>query len=136
MSSRSTPRERRRNKAIEITATRSRLRCDASRRTIEGKGSVIVTRQEFYAFVETDGGWYRPGNETFVEVRTLTPDNVPVAAKGEVVVARIRYDAADQREATEEIAKRWDAETDAEGRLSFKYPIPGEGQGNAVFWVA
>jgi uncharacterized protein YfaS (alpha-2-macroglobulin family) len=125
---------------------------DASRRTIEGKGSVIVTRQEFYAFVETDGGWYRPGNETFVEVRTLTPDNVPVAAKGEVVVARIRYGGADNREVKEEVVKRWDAETDVEGRLSFKQPIPGEGQyrisfktrdswkeevqGNAVFWVS
>ena len=48
--------------------------------------------------------------------------------------------------------KRWNAETDADGRLSFKYPIPGAGQyritfktrdswqeevqGNAVFWVS
>ncbi len=125
---------------------------DASRRTIEGKGSVLATRQEFYAFVETDGGWYRPGNETFVEVRTLTPDNVPVAAKGEVSIARIRYGGPDNRQESEEIVKTWNAETDADGRLSFKYPIPGEGQyritfktsdswkeevqGNAIFWVS
>ncbi len=125
---------------------------DASRRTIEGKGSVLVTRQEYYAFVETDGGWYRPGNETFVEVRTLTPDNVPVAAKGEVMVARVRQRGSDARDSGEEIVRRWPAETDPEGRLSFKYPISGEGQyritflahdsqqkevqGNAVFWVS
>ncbi len=125
---------------------------DQSRRTIEGQGSVIVTRQAFYAFVETDGGWYRPQNEAFVEVRALTPDNVPVATKGEVIVYRIRYGGADNREVIEEVVKRWNAETDAEGRLSFKYPIPGEGQyritfkaqdswgqevlGNAVFWVS
>lgn len=125
---------------------------DESRRTIEGRGSVIVTRQEFYAFVETDGGWYRPGNETFVDVRTITADNVPVATKGEVIVYRIRYGGADNSEVNEDIVKRWPAETDTEGRLSFKYPIPGEGQyrivfktedswgeevlGNAVFWVA
>ena len=36
---------------------------DASRRTIEGQGSVLATRQEFYAFVETDGGWYEPKNK-------------------------------------------------------------------------
>lgn len=125
---------------------------DESRRTIEGQGSVLVTRQEFYAFIETNGGWYQPQNEAFVQVRTLTPDNVPVAAKGEVIVKRIRYGGADNSEVQEEIVKRWEAETDAEGRLSFRYPVPGEGQyritfvtqdswkeevqGNAVFWVA
>jgi len=52
----------------------------------------------------------------------------------------------------EDVVKRWDAETDAQGRLSFKYPIAGEGQyritfktqdswgeevlGNAIFWVS
>lgn len=125
---------------------------DASRRTVEGKGSVIATRQAFYAFLETDGGWYRPGSDAFVEVRTLTPDNVPVAASGEVVVARIRYEGADRSQVKEEEIKRWEAGTDAQGRLSFKVPIPGEGQyritfktrdswkqevqGNAVFWVS
>lgn len=124
---------------------------DASRRTIAGQGSLLVTREEFYAFVETSGGWYRPGNEAFLEIRTLTPDNVPVAAKGELVVARLRSNAAAERLPTEEIVRRWPAETDADGRLSSKIPLPGEGQyrvtfqtrdarrrevqGNAVFWV-
>jgi len=125
---------------------------DESRRTIEGEGSVIVTRQEFYAFVETDGGWYRPKNEAFIEVRTLTADNVPVAAKGEVIVYRIRYSGADNSEVHEDVVQRWDAETGPDGRLSFKYSIPGEGQyritfktqdsggeevqGNTIFWVS
>jgi uncharacterized protein YfaS (alpha-2-macroglobulin family) len=124
---------------------------DESRRTIEGQGSVLATRQEFYAFVETDGGWYQPKNEAQVEVRTLTPDNTPVAAAGEVLVKRISYGGADNTVPEETIVKRWPAETDAQGRLSFRYPIPGEGQyrftfvtsdsakeeiqGNAVFWV-
>jgi hypothetical protein len=122
---------------------------DESRRTIEGQGSVLATRQEFYAFVEADGGWYRPRDEAFIEVRTLTPDNQPVTVPGEVVVKRISYGAQGLPEETE--IKRWDAETDAQGRLSFHYPIPEEGQyritfltrdsakaeveGNAVFWV-
>lgn len=122
---------------------------DESRRTIEGQGSVLATRQEFYAFVETDGGWYQPKNEAFVEVRTLAPDNQPVTAAGEVVVKRISYKDGGAPEET--VVKRWDAETDPRGRLSFRYPIPAEGQyritfvtrdstkaevqGNAVFWV-
>ena len=39
--------------------------------------------------VETDGGWYQPKNEAFVEVRTITPGNEPVSTKGEVIVKRI-----------------------------------------------
>jgi len=124
---------------------------DESRRTIEGQGSVIVTRQEFFAFVETDGGWYQPKNEAHVNVRTLTADNVPVATKGEVIVYRVRYGGPNNSQVREEVVKRWKAETDVEGRLSLRYPIPGEGQfriafktqdswgeevlGNAVFWA-
>ncbi|MBP7936179.1 MAG: hypothetical protein KA354_16175 [Phycisphaerae bacterium] len=124
---------------------------DASRRTIEGSGSVIVTRQAFYAFVETNAGWYQPQNEAFIEIRTLTPDNVPVAVKGEAIVYHITYGGADHDAVQEEELKRWSAETDADGRLSFRYPIPRPGQyrvafktkdswneevlGNAVFWA-
>src|ERR1035441_9142718 len=68
---------------------------DESRRTIAGQGSVLATRQEFYAFVETDGGWYQPKNEVAVEVRTLTADNQPVTTSGEVFVKRISYSGAD-----------------------------------------
>jgi len=124
---------------------------DESRRTITGQGDIKVTRQEFYAFVETKNGWYQPGNEAFLEVRTLTPDNVPVATDGKVTVTRIRYDDPARSQPREEEVKNWNASTDAEGRLSFKFPLPGEGQyrityrtkdswkeevlGNTVFWV-
>lgn len=124
---------------------------DESRRIIQGAGSVLATRQEFYAYVETDRGWYTGAGDALVEVRTMRPDNLPVAASGEVLVKRISYrdDAANAPEET--IVKQWDAETDADGRLSFHYVIPSEGQyritfvthdstktevqGNAVFWV-
>src|SRR5213076_2389143 len=67
---------------------------DESRRTIEGQGSILATRQEFYAFVESDGGWYQPRNEASIEVRTLTPHNQPVTVAGEVIVKRISYGEA------------------------------------------
>ncbi|MGZ4974486.1 MAG: alpha-2-macroglobulin family protein, partial [Limisphaerales bacterium] len=98
---------------------------DASRRTIEGSGSVLVTRQEFYAFMESNAGWYEAKNEALLSVRTLTPNNEPVATKGEVIVYRISYKDSQPEET---IVRRWDAETDADGRLSFKYAIPSEGQ--------
>jgi alpha-2-macroglobulin len=124
---------------------------DESRRTIEGQGSVLATRQEFYAFVETDGGWYEPRREAFVEVRTLAPDNQPVAVQGQVFVKRISYGGVDHSVPQENVVTNWNAETDVQGRLSFRYPIPEEGQyritfltqdsakaevqGNVVFWV-
>ena len=64
----------------------------------------------------------------------------------------MRYGGPDHHDVTEEEEKRWDAATDADGRLSFTYPLAGEGQchvaffardswrqeiqGNAVFWVS
>ena len=124
---------------------------DASRRTITGQGDVKVTRQQFYAFAETRNGWYMPQEDAFVDVRTLTADNVPLATHGKVTVYRIRYEGSGQSVEKEEEVKSWDAETDVDGRLSFKYPIPSEGQyrvsylthddwkqevqANTVFWV-
>ena len=123
----------------------------ASRRTVEAQGSLVATRQEFYAYVETDHAWYTAGNEARVLIRTLTPGNVPVAAKGQVVVSRVRFGGANHDEMTEEEEKRWDADTDPDGRLSFTYSLASEGQyhvafltrdswrqevrGNTVFWV-
>ena len=125
---------------------------DASRRTITGQGDIKVTRQQFYAFAETKNGWYMPQEDAFVDVRTLTADNTPLATKGQVTVYRISYTGADNAVEKEDVVKSWDAETDADGRLSFKYPIPSEGQyritylthddwqqevqANTVFWVS
>lgn len=124
---------------------------DESRRTIEGRGHIIVTRQAFYAFVEANAGWYRPSGEAFFEVRTLTADDTPVAAQGELRVAQITYGGARNDEVAETEVARWPAATDADGRLSFRYEMPREGHyrvvfatkdaggaeilGNAVVWV-
>lgn len=124
---------------------------DASRRTISGSGSVIVTRQSFYAFIEADRGWYGRGDPVGVEVRTVTPDNLPVSAKGELTLARIRYGGASNTEVTEEVLHKQAAETDADGRFAASFATAGGGQyrvtfrtkddagedvlGNAVFWV-
>jgi len=106
---------------------------DSSRRTIEGRGSVLVTRQEFYAFVTLNNGWYQPQNEVLATVRTVTPDNVAVAAEGQVEVYRIRFGGADRSQVQEEEVAWWNAATDENGRLSLRYQPPGEGQYRLVF---
>jgi len=125
---------------------------DPSRRTITGSGDILVTRQQFYAFLESDRGWYRPGDSAFIRARTITPDNAPVAAQGEFALRRITYGGADNREIREETLKEWAAETDAQGRCSVKLPFETSGQyrltfktkdawgetvqGDTVMWVA
>jgi uncharacterized protein YfaS (alpha-2-macroglobulin family)/tetratricopeptide (TPR) repeat protein len=125
---------------------------DASRRTITGSGSVVATRQSFYAFLQTDQGWYpNPTSDVRFRVRTLTPDDVPVTAQGEVAVYKITYPAGEAQPREEEI-KRWAAETDPQGGLALSFALPGGGQyrftfvtkdawggevqGNAIVWAA
>ncbi|MCH8807451.1 MAG: hypothetical protein IH986_15390, partial [Planctomycetes bacterium] len=124
---------------------------DLSRRTISGRGSVIVTRQAFYAFIEADRGWYRHSDNLNIKVRTIAPDNTPIAAGGEVVVSRIEYGGPQNREVNEQEIRRWNAATDADGRLEFSFATAGPGQyrvtfvtrdawgeevqGNALLWV-
>ncbi|MBS3763403.1 MAG: hypothetical protein KGZ25_08895, partial [Planctomycetes bacterium] len=93
---------------------------DASRRVITGEGSVKVTRQAYYAYVNADGGWYRPGEEMQVTVRCLTPGNEPVQTEGVVTVSRVVLGGPNNAKIKEEELKRWKAETDKRGILKFR----------------
>jgi len=104
---------------------------DASRRTISGEGSVIASRQAFYAFLDADRGWYSQGKEAFVELRCLTADNVPVAATGELTAFSVAYGDAGQVRETKLDARP--AQTDAEGRFSTKYNFTVPGQYRIAF---
>ena len=125
---------------------------DSSRRTISGSGSVSATRQSFYAYVSTDRGWLRPGDQVTFTVKTTTPDNTPVAAKGKLTVSEVKYQGRRNDEIVETIDQTFDVETGPDGqaelpirlersgqfRITFRTEDPwgGEVQGNAVLWVA
>ena len=106
---------------------------DASRRTITGGGSVTATRQEFYAFVEANRGWYAPGDQVFFKVRTLTADNTPRPVRGKVTVARVSYVGENGDRLTEEPVQSWEAETDADGKLDFSIRAEKSGQFKVSF---
>ncbi|MBS0660685.1 MAG: hypothetical protein JSR82_20895 [Verrucomicrobia bacterium] len=124
---------------------------DASRRTIEGRGSIIATREEFHVHVESSRGWYGESDTATISVVTRTATNVPVAASGELLVVRYRFSGPRQERVEEEIVRRLPAATDPQGRYQLEFPLPGEGQyavrfvtrdsaraelkGQAVFWV-
>jgi len=93
---------------------------DASRRVISGEGEVKVTRQAYYALIQSDRGYYRPGEEMVVTVRCLTPDNRPVQAEGLVTVSRVVFGGPDNAHVEEQELDRWTASTDERGELNFR----------------
>ncbi|MFN7971802.1 MAG: MG2 domain-containing protein [Acidobacteriota bacterium] len=124
---------------------------DASRRTITGEGQVIVTRQEFGAFVDVDRGYYLPDEEVVVYLRTMTATETPVTTSGKVTFARIKEQSIEGSAATDAAEQVQDVTTDAEGnaRLTLRTKRSGQfviryetkdsrGQpvsGSAVIWV-
>jgi hypothetical protein len=101
---------------------------DSSRRVITGQGAVKITRQAFYAFVQPDGGYVRPGEEFVVRVRCLTPDNQPVKAEGLLTVSSVVFGGPDNARIKETELKRWTATTDEQGLLDFRLRHEKSGQ--------
>jgi alpha-2-macroglobulin len=125
---------------------------DMSRRVITGEGSVLATRQAFYAVLQADRGYYRPGDEIRVKVRTMTPGGAPVKAAGVVTISEVGFAALGNAELREVEVDRFPAETDERGflelnlrheksgqlRITFETPDQWGGvvEGNSLVWVA
>lgn len=101
---------------------------DSSRRVIRGEGAVAVTRQSFFAFIDTDRGFVRPGDELDVRVRCLSPDGKPLAAEGVLSVAEILYDAIGSMPVGEKEISRETLQTDGEGRAKVRIRPEKSGQ--------
>ena len=101
---------------------------DASRRVITGEGAVKATRQAFYAFVESDRGYARPGEEMKIRVRCLTPGNEPVKTGGLVTISRVVFGGPGNAHIEEKEIDRWKAETDERGILEFQIRQEKSGQ--------
>ncbi|MBL7222746.1 MAG: hypothetical protein ISS72_02735, partial [Candidatus Brocadiae bacterium] len=124
---------------------------DSSRRVITGEGAIKVTRQAYYAFIQPDRGYYRPGEEMVVRVRCLSPDNQPVKAEGLITVSSVVFGGPDNARIEQTELKRWTASTDERGLLDFrlrheksgqlkiKFTAPdkwgGQVEGYALVWV-
>jgi alpha-2-macroglobulin len=104
---------------------------DASRRTITGSGSVMATRQQFFAFVDTPHGFYQKGDRVPVEVVTLDANEQPVAASGSLKVYRQQWQgdriveslihtAALKTDATGRVKTEWTAERAGSLRIAFE----------------
>ncbi len=92
---------------------------DASRRVISGEGAVVVTRSAFYARVQANRGYCRPGEETQVSVRCTTPSGKPVSAEGLITVSHVVFGGPDNAHIDRTELQRWTESTEANGSLSF-----------------
>jgi len=93
---------------------------DASRRVIIGAGAVTVTRQAYYAFVQSDKGYYRPGEEMVFNLRCLTPGNAPIETEGVVTVSRVVFGGPDNARIEETELERFKVTTDKRGIATFR----------------
>ncbi len=103
---------------------------DESRRTIKGSGSVLATRQQFFAFTRFDRGWYETGSESNVEIDMRSANDQAVSAEGKVSLYRIntvnKLDSPQDFE--KELVAAWPVKTDADGHAKLSFKTPHEGQ--------
>ncbi len=95
---------------------------DSSRRTIEAQGQVKVARQQYFAFLDTDRGYFQQGDRVPVELRTQDANEQPIAAQGKMVVYRLLPGDKEERVFEEAIA------TNAQGYAKWTWEAKESGQ--------
>lgn len=111
-----------RDHRYEITAEVT----DLSRRTIVGRGNVLVARQPFKVYAWVDRGYYRTGDTIEASFKAQTLDRQPVQGKGNLKLFRITYD--DRQQPVESAVHTWDLNPDAKGSASRKIHADQAGQ--------
>ncbi len=98
---------------------------DRSRRTIVGKGTILVARKPFKVYAWVDRGHYRTGDVVHADFSARTLDNKPVKGKGLLTLYKISY-----RDKTPEetIVQKWNISTDDQGRASIQIKASKKGQ--------
>ncbi|MEZ6092967.1 MAG: MG2 domain-containing protein [Pirellulaceae bacterium] len=86
---------------------------DASRRTIVGTGSVMVTRNAFSSYLWANRGYVQNGDSFDVSFRAQAASGKGVSTNGKLTLFRIEYDADGEPHETK--VSDWDVQTDADG---------------------
>lgn len=99
---------------------------DMSRRTIVGKGTVLVARKPFSVAVWTNRGFYRAGDIATVRLNARTLDGKPVKGDGELKLVRISY--GKDGTPSEIPIETWKLGTDDRGEAKLKMKTAGPSQ--------
>ncbi|HVT79520.1 MAG TPA: alpha-2-macroglobulin family protein [Phycisphaerae bacterium] len=99
---------------------------DASRRTIVGSGSVLVSRQPFRVYAWVDRGYYGVGDTVRASFSAQTLDNKPVTGKGVLKLLRITYD--EKAQPVETAVQQWDVNPKEDGQAEVQINAQRAGQ--------
>ncbi|QDU94449.1 MG2 domain protein [Lignipirellula cremea] len=99
---------------------------DESRRTIVGTGNVLVARKPFKVYTWVDRGYYHVGEIMQAHLLAQTLDNRGVAGKGVLTLYKITYN--DKREPIETPVRRWDLDTNDQGKADIQLQAASKGQ--------
>jgi len=106
---------------------------DESRRTIVGTGNVLVARKPFKVFTWVDRGYYRVGDTLHANFLAQTLDNQGVEGTGVLTLYKITYDA--QNQPVETPVRRWDVNTNDEGKADIQARAASKGQYRLAYEV-
>jgi len=106
---------------------------DESRRTIVGKGTVLVSRKPFKVFAWMNRGYYQVGDSMTASFKAQTLDSKPVSGKGKVVLYRISYN--EQGEPKETAVQDWELNPGEDGTASQKMAATEAGQYRVSYTV-
>ncbi|MDH3583063.1 MAG: MG2 domain-containing protein, partial [Phycisphaerae bacterium] len=93
---------------------------DSSRRVITGEGAVKVTRQSYYAFVNSNRGYYRPGEEMVINLKCLSPGNEPIRTDGMVTISEVVFGGPNNAQLRETELQRFKVSMNELGEHSFR----------------
>jgi alpha-2-macroglobulin len=105
---------------------------DKSRRTIVGKGSVLVTRDPFKVHAWVDRGHYRAGDTVRASFSARTPDGKPVKGTGDLKLLRVTWK---DDEPVETAVEEWELAPDADGRAEKQFIAARAGQYRLAYEV-
>ena len=98
---------------------------DESRRTIIGKGEVLVARKPFQVFAWVNRGHYRTGDDIQASFQAQTLDQKPVQGKGELTLYSINYKDG---EPEEKVVEQWTLDSSEQGRAEQQLKAAAPGQ--------
>ncbi|QDV18870.1 MG2 domain protein [Gimesia panareensis] len=106
---------------------------DESRRTIVGKGSVLVARKPFKVFAWMNRGYYKVGDTMLASFKAQTLDQKPVQGTGKIVLYRITYN--EQGEPDETAVQEWAVNPGEDGTATQKMSATQAGQYRVAYTV-
>lgn len=106
---------------------------DASRRTVYGSGSVVVSTKPFNVYLWSLNGYFNSGDTVNIYAASKTEKGIPVTGKGTVKLLQVTYDK--DGKPVESLAETWPLDIGDSGENIIKLKAAKPGQFKLVYTV-